>query len=515
MRLELPAPLLPLASRRQAARQLGLTLEELDRVARGDVAVRDGALLDEGAFFTKFPQDDFDDFTGEKALPAALLRRDLDVPRDPSKLLTPPITGRDRVAAAAWVGVRRLQRLVELKAPSILLRAAKRHLQTTQQPLDSSWQPLTELMTGASPSPRVAGEPSPFFALDAPEACAAPGEVAFVAGGFLVAWPYVSLVFDEGGVVRDVFPTRGLRVVGSTTRHVALVCGGGALADSPHFGGQLFVRDTHARTWLARGTAVPRGLPRYVAGTVTELKWAIVVDVVKGVGYRTAPLAAGDQAGETFNSACGRFVWDRERFVLRADTGKAVLDTLPVTGTTLGFAKAGRGWRFLMSEKVGDVARVLLKNEQGVTLRDLGPAHLTACALSADGARVVAVTASRLEVTRADSAAPVATWDLSGLGPALEVPAGEVHRRLAAVYGTPSLFVGQPLAALREAAARTPGERSGDAELRAALAEAKRRPALPLNVTPLPDPLPPRGRGRQRAQGSLKRATPSRAKLPR
>jgi hypothetical protein len=309
-----------------------------------------------------------------------------------------------------------------------------------------------------------------------------------ISGGVVVAWQYLTIVFALDGAIRDTFPTCGLRVVGSDERHVSLVCGGGSVTSSGHFGGEVHVRDTVEHRWLPRGEALPSSLPRFVAGTLGDVRWAVVIDVKEGVGYRTSPLYQDDQCGETFTSACGRFVWDRGRFVLEVATGAAVLDADRLTGVFLGFAKTEVGWRFLMiSEPEDDAAprHVQLVDEIGAVVRDLGALeNRHAFALSPDGRRLVHARTGELRVCDADSGEG-AGFELASLTPALRLPnTSGLWQRLAAAFGAPSLLVTQTPAQLREAVA---GSYDDDDDvtaeaLIAAIAEAKRCPRLPDRV---------------------------------
>ena len=330
----------------------------------------------------------------------------------------------------------------------------------------------------------------PFYAIDPTLAV----DAAWLGEGLAVFWPYATVVFDLDGAIRDAFPSRGLRAVGADERYAAFVCGGGGAANSGYFGAQVFVRDTRARAWLPPGTPIPETLPRFVAGTIGDVKWAVVIDTREGLGYRTSPGASGDQCGETFNSACGRYVWDRGRFVLEAATGQAVLDASPLEGKLVGFAKTETGWRFLMQDETEDNddqdedeprARLHLKDQTNAVVRTLD-ANALSCALSADGVRLVEVTSSALRISEADSGRVDVAFDLSELRRALELPSheDELWQQLAAAFGTAAQLAACNVEEVRQALAAL--WRSGeleDADLSQAIAAAN-------TVAPLPDRVP-------------------------
>lgn len=495
IKLELPCPVLLRGAYPEAARRLGLTEDDVERIAWGTSAFRDGRVMAWKEFDELFPEDDFNDFTGDEHFPEDLLTTRIEVPRDPAVLMTAPITAHDRAAASAWVAMQRFRRLRELNAPSILLAAERANLREACASVEAEtapWQPMAELMTGAPASPGAAGEAHAMFGVPFGDRDATGlVDVAWLPDGLVVFWPYATLVFALDGTVRDAFPTRGLRAVGGDSSVIGLVCGGGPAASSGYFGAEVFVRDVVAHEWRSRGSLIPPTIPRYVAGTIGDVKWAVVVDAREGVGYRTSPVTSGDQCGEAFNSACGGFVWDRGRFVLEAATGIAVLDVKRLEGTFVGFARGTRGWRFLMldepqDEDLPDDAEpppllFRLKDETNAVIRSLDKATL-ACALSPDANRLVEVTDSALVVTDADSGRQEVTFDLSNLTPALRLPrSSELWQSLAAVYGTPAQLATQGV----EEVLTTTKDLWGTfeaGEVAEAMEEARRCPRLPGRV---------------------------------
>ncbi len=523
MRLELPCPILLRSSYPEVGRRLGLSPDDIERVLWGSRALRDGRVFDVTAFANAYPDDLFDDFTGDDCFPDDLLVRSFEVPRDPATLLTPPITEFDRAAADAWVAIRRHRKLAELNAPGLLLAPERSNLRQAcdaEKDAETPWQPMSELMTGAPAKPGAAGEAHPMFGVPFGEVDpTVPGDAAWLPDGLVVFWPYVTIVFGFDGRIRDVFASRGLRAIGGDARFLGLVCGGGGVASSGYFGAEVFVRDLEKHEWLTRGSPIPASIPRYVAGTIGDVKWAVVVDTLEGIGYRTSPRASGDQCGETFNSACGRYAWDRGRFVLEAATGKAVLDVDRLEGQLLGFAHAERPdsrgagpdqpdsrgagpdqpdsrgagperWRFLMLAEPGDdelpedveppPSLIRLVDETGAVLRTLERATV-ACALSADASQLVEVAPHSLTVTDCDSGRRLRQLDLSTLTAALELPRrGALWQNLAAAFGVPSRLP-RERAAVRAALDRM-WDSFDDKALAGAITQAKKRLALPERV---------------------------------
>ena len=490
MKLALPYPVLPVSARDGAAKRLGISVDEVVQIAYGYHALRDGKVIDGERFREAFPDDDLGDYTAAQVLPADLVVRELEVARDPAGLFAPPITGEDLVAVDAVACSAYVARLTELGAPGIILRHARSRLQQACEVSERAtrWQSLDELVTGEPPGRGAVGAPKSAFALPFEDESyeTTPRDCAFVGASFLLQYRYASLVIGPDGEIRDVFPTCGLRAVGSDERYVLLVCGGGGAADSGYFGAEAFVRDTVEHRWLTG--AIPETLPRFVAGTVGDMKWAIVTDVVQGVGYRTAPHATGDRCGGTFNSACARYAWGGERFVLEASTGNPVLDARDVQGILVSFAKNARGWRFVMLEQPDDPyedelpSKLRVVDETGACIRELDNFDdATALALSSDGTRMLQATFDHMRVVDTDSGRVLGpTIDLRPLQAALALPEEtDVWRRLVASVAYPAAVAAMTPEQARVAIADTWGDDPEPAVLEATLGAAANAPALP------------------------------------
>jgi hypothetical protein len=75
MKLRLPCAVLPVDARNAAARRLGIRVDDIVAIAYGELAWRDGQLIDEEQWWEKYPDDDFDAFSGPGVLPADLVTR--------------------------------------------------------------------------------------------------------------------------------------------------------------------------------------------------------------------------------------------------------------------------------------------------------------------------------------------------------------------------------------------------------------------------------------------------------
>jgi hypothetical protein len=495
MKVGLPYPVLLVSGREEAARRLGVNVADVVNVAYGYHAYRDGKLFDPDAFREAFPDDEFDAFTAAQALPVDLLVKELDVERDPAQRLELPITAADVAAVDAVARAANVARLSALGAPGIILLHARRGLQQACEigERETCWEPLVDLVTGDAPAVGAAGAPRTAFALPFSDESfeTSPRDCAFVGSGFLLQYRYASLVIGPEGEVRDVFPTCASRAVGSDARHVLLVTGGGGASDSGYFGAEAYVRDVVEHRWLAG--EIPPSLPHFVAGTIGDMKWAIVVDVVAGVGFRTAPHTSGDQCGGTFNSACTRYAWDGARFVLEAATGKPVLDARDIPGTLVSFAQTATGWRFIvLVDADGDPyeedekpSQLRIVDESGTCIRELGDFdHATAVALSADGTRMLHATMDELRIVATDTGSLAGpTIDLRPLHASLALPEEtEVWRRLTASVAIPAAVARMSIEQAREAIEATWCDPPEDAEISAVLAEATRARELPRSL---------------------------------
>lgn len=483
MKLELPCAVLLPGAVDEAARRLGLSAVDVTAIALGSRALVDGELLDEVQFWTRHPDRDFDDHTGGRALPADLTVRAIEVPRDPGSRLTPPITAADVTAAEIHAIARRLASLERLGAPGILLSNERSLLQAACLSSGApTWQSLDELVTGRPPARGAVGAPEPTFAMPSDVAlgevdATAPLDAAFLPDGFLVQCQFASVVLGTDGGVRDVFPTCGLRLVGADPAALLLVCGGGPTASSGYIGGEAYVREIAEHHW--RTGAVPATLPRHVAGTIGDVKWAVVLDVAAPRGYRMSPGFPGDQRSETFNSACGRYAWDAYQFVREAATGEAVLDARDVRGRLVGFARAADGWRFLVwADAKAPAPALRILDERGMELRRFEDTA-GAWAMSPDGARVLHATRAALQVFDLAAGTPAPVFALAPLLAALALPEDtEPWRQLAACFAVPAAVATATLEELRAALRGIGGDAPSDEDLARAITTAATLPPL-------------------------------------
>src|SRR4029079_4387931 len=125
----------------------------------------------------------------------------------------------------------------------------QRRVEELGKPHVAKWEPYEALMTGAPASPLC--EPplalfGPRQAVDATE----PRDCFVLRAGFLVQYPYASVVVGDDGEVRDVFPTCGIRPGGcSDDMKILFVSGGGQASDSGYFAPTPIVRDVVRRRW--------------------------------------------------------------------------------------------------------------------------------------------------------------------------------------------------------------------------------------------------------------------------
>jgi hypothetical protein len=179
------------------------------------------------------------------------------------------------------------------------------------------WKPYDELMTGCPPDGRC-HPPRPFAAFVDGNPTAL-RDCAAVADGYLLMFDFASVVVASDGAVLDAFPTAGLRPVGSIRGLILFVAGGGPTSWTGYFGPAPVVRDVANRRWVEG--ELRRGLPRYVAGTVGDVKWSIVCDLRERLGYRISPRWLGDQCGGTFTCVDNRYAHDSADFVVECATG--------------------------------------------------------------------------------------------------------------------------------------------------------------------------------------------------
>jgi len=381
-RIELPCAVIPAGSKRAACRKLGIDAKALERIIDGSLGWLPGVgLVDESGAEARGVE--FGDCTcvdGIAAHVPELVQRHASI---------------ETKGLEADVGITtladQLRRLLELHAPEIILRHQRSRMQRRVEELGkphvAKWEPYEALMTGAPASPLC--EPplalfGPRQAVDATE----PRDCFVLRAGFLVQYPYASVVVGDDGEVRDIFPTCGIRPVGcSDDMKILFVSGGGQASDSGYFAPTPIVRDVVRRRWV--GGKLPKGLPRYVAGTIGDVKWAIVADLQRALGYRMSPDWIGDQCGFTTTSADGAYAYDGGWFVIEAATGKRVLDVRRLRKDVLSFARRADGaWRFVVD---GRERRVL--DDKG---KLVARARHRVCAIDRTAERILVVSKKEL-----------------------------------------------------------------------------------------------------------------------
>jgi hypothetical protein len=420
------------------AQKLGLSPEALEQVLSGRAAfVRENGitrLTNEKDFSEVFPDRRFGDFTcadGIASHAPDLVTRQIALEPERARLLTgevltPPIDDID-VAYLGIIGrAEALARLIELGAPEILLRNTKviiKHgfeevLALRQGNPPERWEPYAVLMTG-TPSATTCAEPPDWFTPSDADPTI-PLDCFALPDGFLVMWPLTSVAIDSKGEVRDVFPTKGLRPVGAGESTILFVGGGGPASATGYFDPAPVVRDVATKSWVVGPR--PAGLPRYVAGAIGDVKWAIVADLERGMGYRISPNLPGDQCGGTTTSVDGVHAYDSGPFVVDAATGGVVLDVRHLFHEVRSFVRRDDGaWRFLGfdledededEEPRESAPNLVVFDEHGTKLREI---PFPAAALTRDGRTVVCASSDELVLIDVDSGEQKRSLDLRAL----------------------------------------------------------------------------------------------------
>lgn len=432
--VDLHCAVVPPEAKPALAEKLGLSAEALEQILSGRAAfVREHGvtrLTNEQDFFDVFPDRSFGDFTcadGIAVHAPDLVIRQLPLEPERERLLgadplEPPIDELDVVYLGMIMRAQNLARLTDLDAPEILLRNTKVILQHAYEEIVSLragnkrelWEPYSALMTGA-PSKTSCDEPLDWCALDGGDPTV-PLDCYALKSGFLVMFPFTSVVLDKEGQVRDVFPTKGLRAVGDGESAILFVGGGGPTSRTGYFDPAPVVRDLKTKSWV-KGERPP-GLPRYVAGAIGDVKWAIVADLDRGMGYRISPSLPGDQCGGTTVSVDGVHAYDSGDFVLEAATGRPALDVRCLLHEVRSFVRREDGaWRFLgtsLEDEDGDEDEdqgddreedsgrlgLVVFDRSGAVLRKV--TH-PAAALTRDGKSVLSASSDELVLIDIDS----------------------------------------------------------------------------------------------------------------
>jgi hypothetical protein len=465
-RVDLPCAVVHPAARPALQRTLGLTPGELEDILAGALGFwgKKRGVIREEAFQERRRKLDFGALTGADALarhaPKLVLRH---VPVEAGHAvlregarLAPPIDAADALYVDLEAHGRTLKRLIELGVPEILVRQARVDIQQIFQDLVSArrgeiadpWQPYADLMTGR-PASTLCEPPRALFTGRAADPCV-PRDCFVLRSGFLVMFLYASVVIGEDGAIRDVFPTCGLRPVGDHDASILFVCGGGPAASSGYFEPTPIVRDVARRAWVVG--ALPQGLPRYVAGTIGDVRWAIVADLQRALGYRISPRSNGDQCGGTTTSVDGVWAYDGGYFVVEAATGRRVLDARGGGAEVRSFTRRDDGaWRFVAAEE-GAPSSLRIHDEEGRVVRAIP--H-PAAALSRDGRTLLCASAEEIVLLDVDTGAERIRLDPRPLAAALAIPAGAVSERawhdLLSTFGVAERVAEQAPAAVRAA----------------------------------------------------------------
>jgi hypothetical protein len=523
-RLELACAVVHPASRPALARVLGVTGEQLDDILAGGhalVARTDGPgfdVLAEQALWDSHPDLDFEACTLADGVasfaPELMLRH---VPIDPQRIavlhgqrLPPPIDDIDALYLDLFTYDKHLRRMQELNAPGILLRNAKARLQQTLdalvdlrsgKPAPDRWEPYSRLMTG-SPASALCEAPIAMFADTSSTQTCRPRDCFVLRRGFLVMFDFASVVIGHDGVVLDVFPTCALRPVGSSERHILLVTGGGRASSSGYFSPTPVVRDIAGHGWVIG--ELPERLPRYVAGTIGDVKWAIVADLQRALGYRISPGWPGDQCGGTTTSVDGLHAYDSGHFVVDAATGRRILDMRFFGLEVQSFGRRPDGaWRFIGVPFESDEEEEEDEHNEDRYAPRLVDEHENpiyalphpVAALSEDSQTVLCVSTDELVLIDLDSGERRVEIDLRPLAAALALPAAAAQSsalwgNLLATFGVAEHVSRETPETLRAALAAgyLDIDDVTDAELKAAISAAAahakissvdRLPALP------------------------------------
>ncbi|NUO49041.1 MAG: hypothetical protein HOV80_09320 [Polyangiaceae bacterium] len=437
--IDLHCAVVPPENKQALAEKLRLSVEALEQVLSGRAAfVRDQVgvtkLIAEQDFWDMYPDRSFGDFScadGVASHAPDLVIRHLSLPPERSRLLgsdplDPPIDEIDVAYLGIIMRTQYLERLIELGAPEILLRNTRVIIQHAFEEVVSLsegkprelWEPYVDLMTG-TPSSTVCAEPPEWFtSTDADPTV--PLDCFALTDGFLVMFPLTSVVLDSKGEVRDVFPTKGLRPVGDSDTAILFVGGGGRAARTGYFDPAPVVRDLTTKSWVVGPR--PAGLPRYVAGAIGDVKWAIVADLDRGMGYRISPNLPGDQCGGTTTSVDGVHAFDSGHFVLEAATGRPVLDVRHLFHEVRSFVRRDDGaFRFLgfsledEDEVADDEPRppaLIVFDQSGTVIREV---PFPAAALTRDGRTVVCASSDELVLIDVDSGERKRSLDLRPL----------------------------------------------------------------------------------------------------
>jgi hypothetical protein len=412
-----------------------------------------------------------------------------------SERLKPPVDDVDIAYISLATCASRLKHLLDIDAPEsilenerVLVQEAFRALVACKKGRSGElWLPYKDLIP-KPPGPECQKPVSYFTHKHAPPTRAC--DCFPLRSGVLVMFPFASVVLAPSGDIRDIFPTSGLRPVGDTEAAILFVVGGGPASASGYFEPRPVVRDLKRRSWIEGKR--PADLPRHVAGTIVDVKWAIVADLERSKGYRLSPFAPGEQCGGTVTSANGVHAYDAGDFVRETATGKIVLDMRALRPDVRSFIRRSDGsWRFAgyisdgEEDQPGEEGQAsppfTIFDEDG---NDMLLIEHNAAALTRDGEGLLCASDEEAALFDLEAGTRQLALDLRAFAPALAVPDGAEHEEmwpeLLSAFGTAEEVAQQSVDKLRAALSEMSVAKQliDDKALAAAIGRAKKHPKL-------------------------------------
>lgn len=405
-----------------------------------------------------------------------------------SERLKPPVDPIDLAYIGLATCASRLKHLLDLDAPDSILEQERMLVQEAFRALVACkkgrsgelWLPYKDLIPGKPPEPECQKPVAYFSHKHAPPTRAC--DCFPLRNGVLVMFTFASVVLAPSGDIRDIFPTFGLRPVGDSETAILFVAGGGPASASGYFEPRPVVRDLKKRSWIEGKR--PADLPRYVAGTVAEAKWAIVADLERSKGYRLSPFSPSEQSGATVTSANGIHAYDAGDFVRETATGKVVLDMRALRPEVRSFIRRSDGsWRFAgyIADGEEEAPPFTIFDEDG---NDMLLIEHNAAALTRDGEGLLCASDEEVALFDLESGTRQLALDLRALGPALAVPHGAEHEEmwpeLLSAFGTAEHVAQETVESLRAALAEMSVAKQliDDKALAVAIDRARKHPKL-------------------------------------
>jgi hypothetical protein len=471
----LAASVLHPATTAEAAHRLGITVDEIVRVSRGEAFFYEGRVFVGDDLWSTSPEV-YEGGANTIAELVAMRPEIADVVVTSLPALDSVANGervRGRLApleAALLVLVETSNdaaRLAEANAPAILIRSGQRNMQAAFDELfalhtagvePTRWEPSVDLVTGRlRDGPVIVPTQAPPHL----HAGVQPLDAWLMESRALVMFEFASVLIGFDGEICDVFPTMELRPLADDGRYIQFAIGGGPTARSGYFEPAIVaVRDTLEHRWLSGD--LPSSLPQHVAGDVCDVKWSAVFLLDRGVGYRVSPYIHSDQCGQTRTDASARYVFDCDKFIREIRTGRHVFDARHLHRIAEEVAAAKRAsappkdhdddddgddWSdeddsFLYIPSFAEidgrflfVLRDRVVDEDGEVLHHLAPDE-TLARLDMRGRLLVASSVS-VRVIDVVTGVPLVTIDLAPLAHSLDVPAYDPHwEGLLATFGT-------------------------------------------------------------------------------